>query len=127
MVILLRMLDAGSLCGLGRFSLCLSSGGHEGDQRVTDYHTPGHPWPPDLSFASLPAQGGEGAVVGAQMGMYGECALPDLPSPPLSAQGAKGPGCDASTIVSVDRPPNGPVGAREAVCIGQANESRLTW
>src|SRR6266852_4262514 len=30
--------------------------------------------------------------------------LPDLPSPPLSAQGAKGPGSDTSTIVSVDRP-----------------------
>ena len=29
--------------------------------------------------------------------------LPYLPSPPLSAQGAKGPGSDASTIVSVDR------------------------
>ena len=32
----------------------------------------------------------------------------------LSAQGAKGEGAMPSTIASVDRPPNGPVGARGA-------------
>jgi hypothetical protein len=33
---LLGVLDTGSLCGLGGLSLCLSGGGHEGDQRITD-------------------------------------------------------------------------------------------
>src|SRR5215470_5964891 len=40
----------------------LSSRGHEAGL-VTDYHTLRHPWVTRSSFASLPAQGGEGGRV----------------------------------------------------------------
>ena len=36
LVILLGVLNTGSLCSLGNLSLCLSGRGHEGDQSVAD-------------------------------------------------------------------------------------------
>ncbi len=58
LVILLGVLNTGSLCSLGNLSLCLSGRGHEGDQSVADrlLHPPrdlAGRWPPSDPWRPL--------------------------------------------------------------------------
>ena len=70
---------------------------------------------------------GGGRSIAAPISPFATLGSPIYPRHPYRPKARRGQGAMPQPSCRSTDHPNGPVGAREAVCIGQANESRLTW